>query len=447
MIDASAETITIIFIIAILGGVVTGYPIAFIVGASGFIIGYLALGPMAFELMYARVYSLLLNYTLLAVPLFIFMGIILERSGITTRLYSALYLLLGGFRGGLAISTVLFGTILAACLGVTAASVSMLTIVALTPMLQRGYEKGIATGSVCAGGNLGILIPPSVMLVIYGPTASISVGKLFMGAIFPGLMLSALYCAYIAIRSLLQPGIAPAISKEERDVPWTRKARLLLSSLLPPVILILSVLGSIFFGIAPPTEAAGIGAMAAVLLAAVYRKLNLKVLSYAALETLRITSFVLLIGGLSFATVGIFIRAGCGEVLRNAVLSAPMGRWGAFTLVMLIVIILGMFIDWIGILFIMVPIITPIAPALGFDPLWFAIMICINLQMSFLTPPFAVSIFVVRGTAPPELGVTTVDIIRGVIPFIILIVIGLALCIAFPQIILWLPGQMVVGWT
>lgn len=446
MIELSPQIITVIMMGGVLVGVLTGYPLALVVGSVGLIVGYLILGEAAFGIIYPRLYSLAINYTLLAVPLFVFMGVVLERSGVTERLFGALYLWLGGFRGGLAVSTVLFGTILAACLGVITASVTMLTVIALTPMIERGYDKTLASGSVCAGGTLGILIPPSVMLVVYGPMAGLSVGRLFMAAFIPGLVLSTLYVGYIAVRCFFQPHMAPAVPVEERAVSLARKTAMLFTSLVPPVVLILAVLGSIFLGVAPPTEAAGVGAFVALLLTLAYRKLNWGLLKHSTIETLRISSFVLLIGCLSFAFVGVFISLGCGKVVADAIINAPFGRWGAFAAIMLAVFILGMFIDWIGIIFIIVPIVAPIAPALGFDPLWFGLMICINLQMSFMTPPFAVSIFVCRGTAAPRLGVSTADIIRGVIPFVILIMVGLGLCIAFPELILWLPGQMATGW-
>ena len=447
MIELSPGIITIIMLGGILVFVVvTGFPIALVVGSVGLIVGYLVFGDTALEIMYTRVYSLSLNYPFLAVPLFTFMGVVLQRSGIAEGLYDALYLWLGGFRGGLAITTVVFGTILAACLGVITAAVTILTLIALAPMIKRGYDKALASGSVVAGGTLGILIPPSIMLVVYGPMAGISVAKMLMAAIFPGLVLSGLYNSYITIRCFLQPKIAPPIPIEERRVPFIKKTTKLLTSLVPPVALILAVLGTIFFGIAPPTEAAAVGSLAALLLALAYRKFSWGLLKYVGLETLRVSAFVLLIGCLCYAFVGIFMSAGCGEVVTNAILSAPFGRWGAFAVVMLIVFLLGMFIEWIGIVFIIVPIITPIVVALGFDPLWFGMMVCINLQMAFMTPPLAMSIFVCKGTAAPELGVTMADIIRGVIPFVALVMIGLVLFIAFPQIITWLPGRMITGW-
>jgi tripartite ATP-independent transporter DctM subunit len=444
MIDISPELIAIIMMGGLLLGVLTGYPLAPVIAGIALIVGYLTWGgPQVTDLFYSRMYSLVRSYVILAAPLFIFMGIMLERSGIAERLYEALYLWLGGFRGGLAITTVLIGTILAACVGIIGASVTMLALIALPAMIKRGYDKALASGSVCAGGTLGILIPPSIMLVLYGPMAEISVGKLFMGAFIPGLVLSGLYCIYITFYCLLRPEKEPVVPVEERRVPFLKKTTLLLTSLVPPVILVLSVLGSIFFGVAPPTEAAAVGAFAAMLLALAYRRLSFRALRETAFETLKVTRKVLFVGVCAFMFVGVFLGLGGGNVVEDMVLASPGGRWGAFAVIMFVVFILGMFIDWLGIIFIMVPIITPIGPALGFDTLWLAMMICVNLQMSFLTPPFAYAIFFLRGAAPPELGVTTADIIRGVIPFVFLIMIGLGLCVAFPQLILWLPAQMI----
>lgn len=407
------------------------------------ITGYLLYGPPVFDLVYSRVFALVTNYLLLAVPLFIFMGGMLERSGIAGKMYDALYLWLGGLRGGLAIVTVLLGTILAATVGVIAASITMLTLVALPAMIRRGYDKGLASGAIIAGGCLGILIPPSIMLVIYGPMATISVGKLFMAAFFPGFLLSALYMTYIATRCFIQPELAPAIPPQERAVPLAQKTIKLVTALVPTAILVMAVLGVIFLGIAPPTAAAATGAFVATLLAIAYRQFNLKVLIETAQQTLRLTSMILLIGSCAFAFVGVFLSAGGGKVVEGIILAAPGGVWGSFFVVMFIVFILGFFLDWIGILFIIVPIISPLAPALGFNPLWFAMMICVNLQTSFMTPPFAPGIFFLRGSASKELGLTMSEIIRGVWPFVFLVLIGLALLVAFPEIILWLPAKMI----
>lgn len=442
MLDLSREVITLLLLGGVLIGVLTGYHLALVIGGVALIVGYLAFGPTVLPIMYHRIFSSLMNYTLVAVPLFIFMGIMLERSGIAERLYDALYVWLGAFRGGLAVTTVLIGTILAACVGIIGASVTMLAVVALPAMITRGYSRSLAAGSVCAGGTLGILIPPSIMLVVYGPMALISVGRLFMAAIVPGLILSLLYCLYIIIRCLLQPSIAPTVPREETQIPFAQKTMKLLTSLLPSGLLILSVLGVIFFGIAPPTEAAAVGALIATLLALTYRKLTWEVLKQTAHDTFKLTSTVLFIAAASFAFTGVFINAGGGRVVEQVILAVPGGRWGAFAVIMFVCFALGMFIDWIGIIFIIVPIITPLATALEFNTLWFAMMIIVNLQMSFMTPPFAYAIFFTRAAAPPALNLTTDSVIRGVLPFVGLILVTLALLIAFPELILWLPGQM-----
>lgn len=442
MIHASPEIVTIAMFTALLVGVLTGFPLAVPIGGVGLIAGYLLFGPTAFNLIYERVYSILTNYGLLAVPLFVFMGSMLEHSGIAGKTYDALYVWFGGLRGGLAIVTVLVGTIMAACVGIIAAAITMLTLVALPSMIARSYDKGLACGSICAGGTLGILIPPSIMLVIYGPVAWISVGKLFMAAFIPGLVLSSLYIIYIVIRSIFQPEIAPPVPVEERRVPFLKKTSNVIAAMGPTAVLILSVLGVIYLGLATPTEAAAVGAAVATVLTIAYRRFSWAVLRDTALVTVRLTGMVFLIASCSTAFVSILLSAGGGEVVESLILAAPGGHWGAFALILFIVFVLGMFIDWIGIIFVMVPILAPIVPELGFDPLWFAMMIIIDMQMSFMTPPFAYSIFFLKGAADPKLGIATTDIMRGVIPFIIMIMVGLGLCIAFPQLILWLPSTM-----
>jgi len=445
LIELSAEVVTFLMLGGVFGFVLTGFPIAFVIGSVAFIVGILTFGPdITYHILYSRFFGLSLNYPYLAVPLFTFMGVILQHSGITKDLYESLYESLGGLRGGLAIVTVIFGTILAACLGVIAASVTILTLIALSPMVTRGYDKSLASGTIVAAGTLGILIPPSIMLVVYGPQAGLSVGQMFMGAIFPGLILSGLYISYIGIRCYFNPKIGPALSPEQiASSTATEKLIRLLKSLVPPVLLILAVLGTIFSGIAPPTEAAAMGSLASIFLAIAYRKFSWNLLKVASLETLKVSSFVVLIAALCYAFVGVFMSAGCGEVVSNLILSVPGGRWAAFTVIMLIVFLLGMFIEWIGIVFIIVPIFSPILANLGFNPLWAGMMVCINLQMAFQTPPMAMSIFVLKGTASPKLGITMTHIIKGVIPFIAIIMFTLILCSIFPGIITWLPEKLI----
>ena len=443
MFELSAEIVAFLMLGGVFTLVMTGFPIAFVIGSVAFIVGILIFGPTTtYHILYSRFYGLSLNYPYLAVPLFTFMGVILQHSGITKDLYESLYESLGRLRGGLAIVTIVFGTILATCLGVIAASVTILTLVALGPMVTRGYDKSLAAGTIVASGTLGILIPPSIMLVVYGPQAGLSIGQMFMGAVFPGLILAGSYLAYVVIRCYLNPEMGPAIPADQLTPFSSAKVWRLLKSLVPPVLLVLAVLGTIFSGIAPPTEAAAVGCLASILMAIAYGKFSFALLKHASIETLRVSAFVVMIAALCYAFVGVFMSAGSGDVVARLILAIPGGRWASFAMIMLIVFLLGLFIEWIGIVFIIVPIFTPIITQLGFNPLWAGMMICINMQMAFQTPPMAMSIFVLKGAAAPELGLTMADIIKGVAPFVTIIMVVLVLCSIFPGIITWLPDQM-----
>lgn len=444
MIDLSPELVAIIMLSGLIVTVMTGFPLAFAIGFVGVVMGFLALGPPSINIVYQQLFSKVHGYTFAAVPMFLFMGYMLEASGMAERMYGALYLFLGRLRGGLAIATVAVGAVLAACVGIIGASVSMLAIVALPPMIHRGYDKSFAAGTVCASGTLGILIPPSIMLVVYGPVAGLSVGKLFLAAFVPGFTLAALYAIYIATRCLLQPKLAPAAPTEERiRVSWVKRIGILLAAAVPPGLIILAVLGSIFFGLASPTEASAVGAFATIILAIGYRRFSWDVLKRAATGATRVASMILLIAILSVAFTSIFLASGAGDVVANAIMSAPFGRWGAFGVMMLIVFVLGMFLDWIGIVFVLVPILGPTVAVLGFDPLWFALMVVVMLQTGFMSPPFATAIFFLRGAADPRLGIEMGDIMRGVYPFIAVVFIVVGLCTVFPQMILWLPNLMI----
>jgi tripartite ATP-independent transporter DctM subunit len=425
----------------ILVGVLLGYQTAFVLGGLSMIFGLIFIGPDIFGFFTLRLLGLMKNYILLAVPLFLFMGVFMEKSGVAERLYSSMYLWLGGLRGGLAIATIVICVIFAAATGVVGASEVTIGLMALPAMLKRKFDKPLACGTICAGGTLGILIPPSIMIVMYGPTAGLSVGKLFMGAFIPGIMLGILYIVYIAIRCYFKPQDGPPMPPEERMVPMSKKITLLFTSILPPLFLIFAVLGTIFFGIAAVTEAASMGAIASIILASIYRQLDFQVIKEACRRTLQITSMILMIAvGAGFFT-STFVALGGGDVVNNFLLGLPFGKWGILLTMMAILTILGMFIDWIGIVFIIVPLFTPIAAQLGFDPIWFALLVMINLQISFLTPPFAYSIFYLKGITPPE--VTTVHIYKGVFPFVGLQIIGLGLCIVFPKLITFLPSLMI----
>jgi len=437
----SPEIVVLLMFAGLFLGIFLGYPTALVLGGIATLFGLIFMDGNVFGLFIVRLFGLMKNYTLLAVPLFLFMGVFMEKSGVAERLFEVMHLLWGRTRGGLGITTIAISALFAAATGVVGASEITIGLMALPAMLERHYNKSLACGSVCAGGTLGILIPPSIMIVIYGPIARISVGKLFLGTVLPGLMLAILYMLYIAVRCHLRPQDGPPVPLEERKVSWKTKLYLLATAVIPPCFLVFAVLGSIFFGIAAVTEAAAVGAIASILLAACYGRLNVKLIRDASIQTLSITSMIMLIavGASFFSTV--FVALGGDDVVSNLFLNLPVGKWGILFAIMILLVFLGMFIDWMGILFIIVPLITPIAEALGFDPVWFAVLVMINLQVSFLTPPFAYSIFYLKGITPPQIRVT--DIYRGVFPFVGLQIVALALCVIFPALITWLPGYFI----
>ena len=439
----SPEHLALMMFLGIFVAVLAGVPLYLALGGLALIFGILGgWAPMVFDQFINRIYGGVMgNDALPAVPLFIFMGAILCHSGAAEKLFSAMYRVLGGIKGGLAICTIILCTLFAATAGIVGATETTVGLMAIPAMLKRKYNIPLACGVICAGGTLGILIPPSVMLLLYGPIAGLSVAKLFIAAVFPGLLLSGLYILYTFIICLVKPEYGPALTKEERaEVPMGQLLIDIAKYMLPILFLIFAVLGSILFGIASPTEAAAVGAIGGVIVAIGYRKFNYAVLYDSAMQTLSITAMI------TFVTVGAMMFSGVFMALNGAtyigakVIALPLGKWGLLFIMMFVVFVLGAFIDWIAILFITIPIFTPIAIHLGFDPLWFAMLVCVNLQMSFLTPPFAYTMFYLKGIAPPE--VTMVHIYKGVVPFIGLQIIGLTLCVVFPQIILWLPNIM-----
>lgn len=426
----------VILIIMVMSGVRLAFAMMFL----GVTFGLYYRGPAMLALYMQNTFGTMQNEILIAVPLFVFMGCILEKSGAAEKLFHTMYRLLGPLRGGLALTTIIISTLFAACTGVIAASVTTMTLMALPAMLQRNYDHGLSTGVVCAGGTLGILIPPSVMLVLLGPMANLSVAKLFAGALVPGLLLATLYISYIIIRCWLQPDLGPSITEAEKEEGTTSGLILqMLIYMLPILGLLIAVLGSILLGVASPTEASALGGLGAVIIALLYRKLNLETLRGAVYETIKVTSmvFFVIVGASMFTSVFLFMRG--GALIESVLLGLGLGKWGIIFVMMFTVFIMGMFLDWIGIVYIIVPIFLPIAIHLGLDPLYFVLLISINLQMSFLTPPFAYSIFFVKGVAPPS--VTTKEIYWGVAPFVTLQAIALAMCIIWPEIVMWLPNM------
>jgi tripartite ATP-independent transporter DctM subunit len=440
MSDAAAIYLLIsLLLVLVIGGAHLGFALMLL--AIGFGLAYM--GPMIFSMSMLSFFGTMESEELIAVPLFVFMGCILEKSEVAENVFQTIYEVFGTVRGGLAYATIVTCTIFAACTGVIAATVVTMTLLAVPAMMKRRYSKSLSTGVVCAGGSLGILIPPSVMLVMYGPMANLSVAKLFAGAFFPGVLLSMLYIIYIAVATWVVPTMAPAIPKEEMPPRDGRFWLMVAWKMLPTVLLIVAVLGSIIAGVASPTEASGLGAFSALILTACYRKMSYPVLKEAAYTTLGVTCmvFFIIIGANIFNVV--FLYMGGGEMIKAMLLGLPFGRWFILAVMMFVLFIGGFFISWQGLLYIVVPTFLPVAKVLQFDPLWFAILVCVNLQMSFLTPPFAYSIFFVKGSAPPE--ITTKDIYWGVIPFVLMQMAGLTLCIAYPEIILWLPRATLGG--
>jgi len=417
-----------------------GHPLAFSLGVLALVFGLIGWGgspEVVFGLFANRCYGVMEDYVLVAVPLFIFMAQMLDASGIAESLFHTMHVILGPIRGGLALAVVIVCTVFAASAGVVGATEVGIGLLAVPALMKRGYHIPLIAGSICAGGTLGIIIPPSIMLVVYGSLAGMSVGQLFAAAITPGVLLSLLYLTYISIRCGINPSLGPPLPKEERVYTWLQKIRMILTSLVPPAFLIIVVLGSIVAGIATPTEAAGLGATGAFILALGYGKLTWKATKDACNATLLTTAMVmtLFLGGNAFQAI--FMGLGGGDAISSILLGMQISPYVILFIMMGTVFFLGMFIDWLGILLIVIPIFTPIAAELGFNPLWFATLICVNLQMAFLTPPFGYSLFYLRGIAPPEM--TIVHIYKGVLPFICLQWVGLILCIVYPNIILWAP--------
>jgi tripartite ATP-independent transporter DctM subunit len=377
------------------------------------------------------------NFTLLAVPLCVLMGVLLEKSGIAEELLDTMGRLFGRMRGGLAISVVIVGALLAATTGVVGASVCTLAVIALPAMLKRGYAPTLASGTIAASGTLGQIIPPSIILILLGDVMGVPVGQLFIAATVPGTLLIAAYILYIFWTAWRNPESAPAITSDADDGALLLKV---LKSLIPPLALIITVLGSIFFGIASPTESAAVGALGAILLSILYGRFSMANLREAAEKTTRLTSmvFIIFIGATAFGLV--FVGMGGDHLILDIFSSLPGGKWTFLILSMLLIFLLGFFLDFIEICFIVVPIIAPVAMHMGLDPLWFALLIALNLQTSFLTPPFGFSLFYLKASAPPSLKLQS--IYRGVVPFIAIQIIVLALMIAFPSMSLWLPSLM-----
>ncbi len=445
---ATNEVLAILMLVTFIFLVFSGFPVAWLLGGLAIIFSALAViletdfsTPIGLDWNYTsltvdRIWNVMENWILVAIPMFIMMGLLLEKSGVANQLMVSFSKLFGNLRGGLAITVTLIGLMLAAATGIIGASVVLLALLGLPIMIKQGYDKSLATGTICAVGTLGILIPPSIMLVIMADRMAMSAGDLFLGAVFPGILLAGLYIAYIVTISTVFPDRAPAASEAPFD--WTSLWELL-RAILPPAALIISVLASIFLGIATPTEAAGLGAAGALMLATFNGKIGLTVLSEVVRETTRTTGYIfaVLIGATAFSLV---LRGlGGDELIERTLLGLPFEPTGILITILLITFILGFFLDWIELTLIILPLVSPIVAGLNFDPIWFTILFAVVLQTSFLTPPVGFAIFYLKGVAPSEIKVKT--IYRGVVPFILLQLLGVLIIFNFQDLVTWLPAK------
>ena len=445
----AGDVLSILMFVSFIVLIFTGFPVAWVLG--GLAVLFTAIGIIArvdfqlpvfvnwdySSLVVDRIWDVMNNWVLVALPMFIFMGLMLDRSGVAQKLMKNLAQLFGGIRGGMAISVAVIGVLLAASTGIIGASVVLLGLLGLPQMLEQKYEPSLATGTVCAVGTLGILIPPSIMLVLMADRLAMPVGDLFLGALFPGLLLGALFVVYILGYAYLNPEAAP-LPEIRADVSW-RLLFDLASAILPPLLLILAVLGSIFFGVATPTEAAGVGAFGATLLAWLNRQLDVGVVRAVVRETTRTTAYIfaIFIGATAYSLV---LRGlGGDQLIEGFLLGLPFGPDMVIITILLCTFLLGFFLDWIEITLIILPLVSPVVASLGFDLVWFTVLFAVCLQTSFLTPPVGFAIFYLKGVLPQGIGVNT--IYRGVLPFIALQLLGLVMIYLWSDLVLWLPQQ------
>ena len=435
----SIELITLITVGLLFFLISAGVPLAFATGGTAVAMAVWLFGPDSLLIIVSRIHDMMGNYVLLAVPLFIFMGCILERGGVAEQLFRVMHIWSGPLRGGLAIGAILSGTVLSAMIGIVGAEVVTLGLVALPEMLRRGYDRSISLGTITAGGSLGTMMPPSIVLIIYGLIANVSIAKLFTAAILPALLLAGLYIVYIVVRCYLQPNLAPPATEAERAMPVGEKI-LLVRELVLPIGIIAGVMGSLYFGIATPTEAASIGVAGAMLAAAVNRKLSWAVIRDALVRTGYTIGTVTWIFYGANALVSVYNFAGGISYLQSLFSGLDLPPLMIVALMMGILMVLGMFLDWIGIALLTMPVFVPVIESYGLDPIWFGILFCLNMQISYLSPPFGPAGFYLKSVTPPE--ITLGDIFRSVWPFVILQIITIVLVLLLPGIALWLPGQM-----
>lgn len=430
------ELTTALFFGSLLVFLFIGVPLVFVLGGVSVIFLFFSIGSAGFYIVASKFWDTMTSFTLIAIPMYVYMAMLLEKSGVANNLYRMMHLWFGGFRGGLAIGTVAICAIFAAMSGVSGAAVVTMGTIALPQMLNRGYDKRLAAGAINCGGGWGILIPPSVLMILYALLTEVSVGRLFASGIGPGILLFILVTIYISLRAWLQPHLAPALPPQERG-DWKLKLESLRAVFLPLLIVVL-VLGAIFAGLATATEAAALGVFGALLAAAVHRKLTLEVLSDSAMQTLRLTAMVMWILFAAHAFSTAYTTLGANSLIDDLMLLIPGGQWGALAFMMLVLLILGMVLDPVGIMLITLPAFLPVVKNYGWDPIWFGVLFIIMMEVGYMTPPFGFNLFYLKGVAPPE--VTMHDLYVSVIPYVLVTLLGALIVVMFPQIALYLPN-------
>ena len=434
----SIEMITLLFFGSLLFFLVLGLPLAFVLGGVSVIFLYFTWGPDAFYMVASQIWSTMGNFTLVAIPLFVFMAMVLERTGVAKDLYRMMYLWWGGLRGGLAIGTLGICAIFAAMCGISGAAVVAMGTIALPSMLERGYDKRMVLGCINTGGGWGILIPPSILMILYSLITGVSVGQMFAAGVLPGILLMVLTCIYIIVRCYFQPHLAPALPKEER-ASWPEKM-LALRAVILPIIIVVVTLGSIILGVTTPTEAAAVGVFGALVSAVVYRKFSWELLRDASIRTFKLTGMIMWILFAAHAFSAAYQSMGAQELIEGMITGIPGGPWAVIITMMVIVFFLAMVLDPVGIMLITLPVFLPIVQSMGFDPVWFGILFVINMEIGYMTPPFGFNLFYLKGVVPPS--ITMKDIYVSVIPFVLVEIVGLALIMIFPEIATYLPDLL-----
>ena len=434
----SIEMITLLFFGSLLFFLVLGLPLAFVLGGVSVIFLYFTWGPDAFYMVASQIWSTMGNFTLVAIPLFVFMAMVLERTGVAKDLYRMMYLWWGGLRGGLAIGTLGICAIFAAMCGISGAAVVAMGTIALPSMLERGYDKRMVLGCINTGGGWGILIPPSILMILYSLITGVSVGQMFAAGVLPGILLMVLTCIYIIVRCYFQPHLAPALPKDER-ASW-REKMLALRAVILPIIIVVVTLGSIIAGVTTPTEAAAVGVFGALVSAVVYRKFSWELLRDASIRTFKLTGMIMWILFAAHAFSAAYQSMGAQELIEGMITGIPGGPWAVIITMMVIVFFLAMVLDPVGIMLITLPVFLPIVQSMGFDPVWFGILFVINMEIGYMTPPFGFNLFYLKGVVPPS--ITMKDIYVSVIPFVLVEIVGLALIMIFPEIATYLPDLM-----